>query len=72
MLRDSDSSTMAITTTAVAPLEIQRANLLENSLLSMVEVRVLKEARVAAAARHICTHTTQLTHFAQHVTEVQS
>ncbi len=58
MLRDSDSSTMAMTATAVAPLEIQRANLLENSLPSMVEVRVLKEARVAAAARHICTHRT--------------
>ncbi len=58
MLRDNDSSTMAMTTTAVAPLEIQRANLLENNLPSMVEVRVLKEARVAAAARHICTQTT--------------
>ena len=49
---------MAMTTTAVAPLESQRANLLENNLPSMVEVRVLKEARVAAAAKHSCTHTT--------------
>ena len=58
VLRATDNATIAVITAAVAPRDVQRANSLGRNFLRMLAVSALKEARVAAAARHICIQPT--------------
>ena len=62
MLREMDSSTMTMMTTAVAPRDPQRATFLGNSLRSMLAVTVRQDAKVAAAARQICSNHVNCCH----------